>query len=356
VTVTPFGFTADNKGIDLITLRNQNGMEVRVMTYGGIILSIKTPDKAGQMGDVVLGHDAAADYFVNPPYIGALIGRYGNRIANAAFTLDGKKYPLAANNGVNNLHGGKKGWDQAIWAAEPNNDKTSLRVVLSLTSPDGDEGFPGTVNAKVTYTLTKDNELVVDYWAKSDKPTVINLTQHSYFNLSAGKSADILGHELTLFADSYTPVDATLIPTGVIAKVDGTPFDFRKATAIGARINDKNEQIERGLGYDHNWVLQNLQEGLNPAASVYEPLSGRTLEISTTEPGIQFYSGNFLPKVDSKDPPLIGKGGVKINYRGGFCLETQHYPDSPNHPAFPTTELRPGQEYVSKTVFKFGVR
>jgi len=349
LTQTPFGRTANGEGIGLMTLKNDNGIEVRVMTYGGIIVSLKTPDKNGQSGDIVLGHDTAEEYFANPPYLGVLVGRYANRIANAAFTLDGKTYKLAANNGVNHLHGGLKGWDQAVWKADPFQDGRGVGVVLTHTSPNGDEGYPGTVTAKVTYTLTDRNELAVDYEATTDAPTVINLTQHSYFNLSAGAAKDILGHQLMINADRYTPVDATLIPTGELATVQGTPFDFRTPTAIGARIDQDNEQLKRGKGYDHNWVLNAASEGLTKAARVVEPGSGRTLEISTNEPGIQFYSGNFL------DGTIKGKGGVMIPHRGGFCLETQHYPDSPNHPSFPSTVLRPGQQYRSRTVFTFGV-
>jgi aldose 1-epimerase len=349
LTQTPFGRTANGEGIGLMTLKNDNGIEVRVMTYGGIIVSLKTPDKNGQSGDIVLGHDTAEEYFSNPPYLGVLVGRYANRIANAAFTLDGKTYKLAANNGVNHLHGGLKGWDQAVWKADPFQDGRGVGVVLTHTSPNGDEGYPGAVTAKVTYTLTDRNELAVDYEATTDAPTVINLTQHSYFNLSAGAAKDILGHQLMINADRYTPVDATLIPTGELATVQGTPFDFRTPTAIGARIDQDNEQLKRGKGYDHNWVLNAASEGLTKAARVVEPGSGRTLEISTNEPGIQFYSGNFL------DGTIKGKGGVMIPHRGGFCLETQHYPDSPNHPSFPSTVLRPGQQYRSRTVFTFGV-
>ena len=348
-TQAPFGRTADGEGIALLTLKNANGLEVRVMTYGGIIVSIKTPDKNGQSGDIVLGHDTAEEYFANPPYLGVLVGRYANRIAKAAFTLDGKTYKLAANNGVNSLHGGTKGWDQAVWKADPFQDARGVGVVLTHTSPNGDEGYPGAVTAKVTYTLTDRNELAVDYEATTDAPTVINLTQHSYFNLSAGASPDILKHQLMLNADRYTPVDDTLIPTGELAPVQGTPFDFRTPTAIGARIDQDNVQLKRGKGYDHNWVLNAASDGLTKAARVVEPTSGRTLEISTTEPGIQFYSGNFL------DGTIKGKGGVMIPHRGGFCLETQHFPDSPNQSSFPSTVLRPGQQYRSRTVFTFGV-
>jgi len=350
LTSQPFGTSPDGQPIDVVTLSNLKGMEVRVMTYGGIVVSVKAPDKDGHADDVVLGHDDAAGYFDNSPYFGAIIGRYGNRIAKGRFTLDGHEYTLATNNGANHLHGGTKGWNQAVWHADPFQDARGVGVVLTHTSPDGDEGYPGTVKATVTYTLTDANELKIDYMATTDKPTVINLTNHSYFNLSGGKSADILGHELMIAADRYTPVDDGLIPTGELAPVEGTPFDFRLPTAIGARIEEKNVQLERGKGYDHNFVLNRSTSGLSLAARVVDPVSGRTLEISTTEPGIQFYSGNFL------DGTLTGKGGVKIGHRAGFCLETQHFPDSPNHPDFPSTVLRPGDTYKTSTVLKFGAQ
>jgi aldose 1-epimerase len=352
VTSTPLDKTADGQVVDLITLRNNNGITVSVLTYGGVILSLKTPDGTGAMDDIVLGFDNVGPYADKSPYFGALIGRYGNRIAKGKFALDGKTYTLATNNnGVNHLHGGVKGWDKKVWAADPFNDVTrGLGVKLSYTSVDGEEGYPGTVKADVTYTLTDNDQLIVDYHATTNAPTVLNLTQHSYFNLAGGKATDILGHELTINADKYTPVDATLIPTGEIATVEGTPFDFRTSTAIGARIGQTNEQLTRGKGYDHNWVLNRTGDGLSLAAKVVEPVTGRTLEITTTEPGLQFYSGNFL------DGTITGKAGRVYPLRSGFCLETQHFPDSPNHANFPSTVLRPGQEYKTKTVFTFGVR
>ena len=347
-----FGQTADGKPVDMITLRNGKGIEMKVITYGGIITSLKTPDRTGAIDDIVMGYDSVAAYEANSPYFGSLIGRVGNRIGNGTFTLDGKTYTLAKNNGPNHLHGGIKGWDKVVWKlnGDPFQDRTGVGVRLEYTSPDGEEGYPGTVTAHVVYTLTPDNTLIVDYQATTDKPTVINLTQHSYFNLGGAKTQDILGHEVMLNADRYTPVDSTLIPTGELATVEGTPFDFRKSTAIGARINDKNTQLEYGKGYDHNWVLTRSGDGLQQAASVYEPVTGRTLEISTTEPGIQFYTGNFL------DGTIKGKGGRVYLHRSGFCLETQHYPDSPNKKNFPSIELRPGGEYKSQTVFTFGSR
>lgn len=348
LTMGPFGKTADGQGIDLYTLRNQRGVEVRLMTYGGIILSIKTPDRDGNKDDIALGYDKAEDYFKNSTYFGVLVGRYANRIAKAQFTLDGKTYKLPANNGVNSLHGGTTGWDQKVWKAEPRQFEKGVSVALSLVSADGDQGYPGEVKAKVTYTLTDDSQLIVDYDAETNAPTVINMTQHTYFNLAGSKANDILGHELMINADKYTPVDDTLIPTGELAPVAGTPFDFKTATVIGARIDQKNEQLTRGKGYDHNWVLNRTADGLSLAAKAKDPITGRTVEISTTEPGIQFYSGNFL------DGTNVGKGGRVYPHRSGFCLETQHYPDSPNQPAFPSTVLRPGQRYTSQTVFKFG--
>jgi aldose 1-epimerase len=346
----PFERTPDDQPVDLITLRNRNGIEIQVLSYGGIIMSLKTPDRTGAIDDIVLGFDHLKDYVEKSPYFGTLIGRYGNRIAKGKFTLDGQTYTLATNNDANHLHGGIKGWDKVVWGSEMFQNAGGVGVILTYTSKDGEEGYPGTVKARVTYSLNEQDELTVDYYATTDKPTVINLTQHSYFNLAGTKANDILGHELMLNAASYTPVDAGLIPTGEIATVEGTPFDFRTSTAIGARINDpKNEQIKFGLGYDHNWVLsRNGATGLVDAAKVTEPVTGRTMTIRTTEPGIQFYAGNFL-KGD-----LTGKGGRVYPHRSGFCLETQHYPDSPNHPKFPTTTLRPGEEYKSQTVFKFG--
>lgn len=349
VSSTPVGRTPDDKVIDLVTLRNAAGIEMRVLTLGGIIQSLRTPDRDGVFDDVVLGFDDIPMYFDKSPYFGCLIGRYGNRIAKGRFALDGTTYTLATNNGPNHLHGGNKGWDKVVWTSEPFQNATAVGVKLSYTSADGEEGYPGTVKAAVTYTLNDSNELIVDYQATTDKATVINLTQHSYFNLAGSKANDILGHQLMLNAAEYTPVDDTLIPTGEIATVEGTPFDFRTPTAIGARINASDEQIKRGLGYDHNFVLQRTGPGLSRAARVVEPGTGRTLEIATTEPGIQFYSGNFL------DGTLTGKAGRSYGHRSGFCLETQHYPDSPNRPNFPSTVLRPGEEYRSQTVFTFGV-
>jgi aldose 1-epimerase len=349
VTRAPFGKLADGTPIEVLTMKNVNGVEVRAITYGGIITSLKTPDRTGAAGDIVLGFDSLDGYLGGHPYFGAIIGRYGNRIAKGRFAIDGVEHKLATNNGPNHLHGGLKGFDKVVWSPEilpPMAGQSS--VAFTYTSADGEEGYPGKLLVEVTYTLNDKNELVVDYLASSDKATHVNLTQHSYFNLAG--SGDILGHELTINADSFTPVDATLIPTGEIATVEGTPFDFRKPAAIGARIDASHPQIKAGPGYDHNWVLNRSGPGLQLAAHVVEPKSGRTLAVSTTEPGMQFYAGNFL------DGKTVGKDGQAYGRRGGFCLETQHYPDTPNQPNFPTTLIKAGQEYKSRTVFKFGVQ
>jgi aldose 1-epimerase len=337
--------------VDLYTLTNASGMEVRVVTYGGIILSLRVPDRDGKLGDVVLGYDALARYFKASPYFGSIIGRYGNRIARGRFTLDGKEYTLAGNNGPNALHGGLKGFDKVVWRAAPFEKDEGVGVVFSYTSRDGEEGYPGKLDAKVTYTLADANTLRFDYHAVTNKPTPVNLTQHSYFNLAGDGAGDVLGHELLLKAKSFTPVDSTLIPTGEIRSVAGTPFDFTAPHTIGERIGAEDEQIKFGGGYDHNFVLdREAGDSLQLAARVYEPTSGRVMEVSTTEPGVQFYSGNFL------DGSITGKAGHVYRQRTGFCLETQHYPDSPNKPAFPSTILKPGQEYRSRTVYAFSVR
>ena len=343
--------TADGKSVEIYTLRNARGVEAQVMTYGGIIVSLRTPDRTGKLEDIVLGFDSLAGYVGSPPppYFGAIIGRYGNRIGHAQFTLDGKTHPLPKNDGLNTLHGGVRGFDKRVWSAAPFERPGERGLVLKYTSADGEEGFPGTLHAQVTYTLMDDNRLIVDYLATTDKATPVNLTQHSYFNLKGAGNGDILGHQLMLAASHFTPVDSVLIPTGQIAPVQGTPLDFRTPAAIGARIDQADPQLKNGHGYDHNWVLDRKGAGLELAARVVEPTTGRTLEVSTTEPGLQFYSGNFL------DGSIHGKGGKAYVRRGGFCLETQHYPDSPNEPSFPSTILRPGQEYRSQTVFTFGL-
>ena len=351
VVQEPFGTTPEGDSVDLFKFTNANGVEVRAISYGGTIISLETPDREGVTGDVVLGFDNLQAYLDGTPYFGAIIGRYGNRIGGARFELEGATFTLAANDGPNHLHGGDRGFDKVIWQGEPFGNETGVGVVFRYTSPDGEEGFPGTLQAQVTYTLTDSDELVVDYLATTDAPTPVNLTQHSYFNLAGHGAGDILGHELVIAADEFTPVEATLIPTGEIVPVEGTPFDFRTPHAIGERIGADDEQLGYGGGYDHNWVLNGTPaDGMTLAAQVHEPTSGRTMEIITTEPGIQFYSGNFL------DGTLTGKEGAVYRHRTGFCLETQHYPDSPNKPAFPSTILNPGEEYRTRTVFRFGVR
>jgi len=348
----PFGTTADAKPVELFTLTNAHDVEVRAMTYGATIVWLHAPDREGHLDDIVLGYPTLAGYLAQSPYFGAIVGRYGNRIAKGRFTLDGKAYQLATNNGPNHLHGGVKGFDKVVWSAEPAETDSSATVTFSYVSPAGEEGYPGTLRARVTYTLTDRDELRVDYLATTDQATPVNLTQHSYFNLAGAGTRDILAHELMIAADRYTPVDATLIPTGEIAAVAGTPFDFRTPTAIGARIGQSDVQLQHGKGYDHNWVLNRAgaaEGALVLAARVTEPTTGRTLDVFTTEPGIQFYSGNFL------DGTITGKDGRVYQQRYGFCLETQHFPDSPNHPNFPSTILRPGREYRSTTVFQFGI-
>lgn len=349
VTRQPFGSLPDGTAVELFTLTNANGIEVRAMTYGAIIVSIRTPDRSGRLDDIALGHDTLKGYEKNAPYLGAIVGRYGNRIAKGRFTLDGRTYQLATNDGPNHLHGGNKGFDKVTWRGEPFDDQRGVGVVFSRTSPDGEEGYPGNLAARVTYTLTAANELRVDYEATTDKATVLNLTQHTYFNLAGDGSGDILGHAMQINADRFTPVDATLIPTGKLAPVEGTPFDFRRPTPIGQRIDAADEQIKLGRGYDHNFVLSKQGSGVTLAARVVEPKTGRTLEVSTDQPGVQFYSGNFL------DGTVTGRGGHVYNHRNGFCLETQHFPDSPNHSDFPSAVLRPGETFRSTTVFRFGV-
>jgi aldose 1-epimerase len=346
VARAPFGKTPDGHQVESFTLKNAAGIEVRAITYGGIITSIKTPDRNGAMADIVLGFDALEGYLGDHPYFGSLIGRYANRIANGRFTLDAIEYRLASNNGPHHLHGGIKGFDKQVWTPEIIGDNA---VRFSRVSADGEEGYPGALQVAVVYGLTNYNELIVEYTAHTDLPTHVNLTQHSYFNLAGAGNGDVLGHELTIDADHYTPVDAALIPTGQIATVEGTPFDFRKPTPIGARIAAAHAQLKHGRGYDHNFVLNRDGNTLQLAARVLEPKSGRVLEVATTEPGVQLYTGNVL------DGSIIGKGGRAYGRHGGFCLETQHYPDSPNKPDFPPTVLRPGTTYSTRTVFKFDV-
>jgi aldose 1-epimerase len=341
----------DGIPIGLYTLTNANQVEMKVTNYGGIITSFKIPDKDGNLGDVVLGYANLEGYVNNNPYFGCIVGRYGNRIGNAKFTLDGREYILAKNDGKNCLHGGIKGFDKVIWEAEMHKDQESVSIEFHYLSKDGEEGFPGNLNATVMYTLTNDNVFKIDYEAKTDKPTVVNLTHHTYWNFAGEGSGDILNHELMLNADAYTPVDENLIPTGEILSVEETPMDFKTLTPIGDRINSDYEQLKFANGYDHNWVLNKPTEGdLTLAAKVYEPKSGRVMEIFTTEPAIQFYSGNFL------DGSIVGKSGKAYKIHSGFCLETQHYPDSPNNPNFPSVVLRPGETYRTTTIHKFSTK
>jgi aldose 1-epimerase len=336
----------EGRRVELYTLTNSRGAEARVITYGGAVVSLKVPDRRGEMGDVVLGYDDMEGYLKQSSYIGALIGRYGNRIARGRFTLNGREYTLATNNGENHLHGGVRGFDKVLWQARP---LVGASLLLTYVSKDGEEGYPGTLRVRVTYTLTDQNELRVDYSATTDKDTVVNLTQHSYFNLRGAGDGDILDHRLTLYASRFTPTDAGAIPTGELRPVRGTPFDFLRPHAIGERIDADEEQIKLGKGYDHNFVVNGRMGVLRRAAEVYEPTTGRVMEVWTTEPGVQFYSGNYLDG-------SIGKGGKAYPYRSGFCLETQHYPDSPNKPSFPSTVLRRGGRYRTTTVYKFSAR
>jgi aldose 1-epimerase len=342
--------TVDGKEVFIYTLRNIHGMEARIANYGGIIVSLKVPDKNGKSGDVVLGFDSLSSYVKDTPYFGCLIGRYGNRIGKGKFILDGATYALATNSAPNHLHGGVKGFDKVVWEARESESIPGKALVLGYVSKDGEEGYPGMLTVKVTYTLTDSNEIKVDYFATTDKPTIVNLTQHSYFNLAGPGDGEILGHEMTIAADRFTPIDSNFIPTGELSDVKGTPLDFTKPMPIGSRIHDNNEQLRFGLGYDHNFVLNKPAGTFGLAARVFEPTSGREMEVFTAEPGLQFYTGNFL------DGHHIGKGGKPYKYRYGFCLETQHYPDSPNKPTFPSTVLRPGERYTTSTVYRFRVR
>jgi aldose 1-epimerase len=344
-----FGKTTDGQHVDLYTLTNAHGMEVAITNYGGTVVSIRVPDRSGKFADVVLGFDNFNGYLSNTPFFGVVVGRYGNRIAKARFTLDGHEYHLAANDDGNTLHGGLRGFDKKIWKARDVSTKEMPALELTYLSRDGEEGYPGNLAATVTYSLTPKNELKIDYTATTDKPTVLNLTNHSYFNLGGQGEGDALSHLMMINADRFTPVDATLIPTGELKSVAGTPLDFRKPTAIGARIDAQDQQIQFCRGYDHNFVLNHKDGELGVAGRVTDPSSGRVLEVLTTEPGVQFYTGNFL------DGTVHGKGGKAYAHRSAFCLETQHFPDSPNHPDFPMTVLRPGERFQSTTVFRFSV-
>lgn len=342
-----FGTLNSGKKVQLFTLQNSKGMQVGILDYGGIIISLLAPDKKDQYSDVVLGFKSLDDYETRNPYFGAIVGRYANRIAGGKFSLEGREYQLVQNNGNNHIHGGTKAFDKVIWKAKPIEYKDRVSLELSYTSEDMEEGYPGKLVCNVTYTLTETNELQVTYQANTDKTTVVNLTQHSYFNLSGDFASPILDHELFISADEYVPVNKELIPLGDYASVEGTPFDFNTSKTIGKDIDDPHEQIQIGNGYDHSWVLKDYNSKIRMAARVIHPETGRTLEVFTTEPGLQLYTGNFL------DDTLPAKGGGTYGKRTGFCLETQHHPDSPNQPAFPTVVLEPGQTYRSETLFKF---
>ena len=348
VKVEPWGKTPSGDHVQLYTLTNVKGGEVRIATYGGTVVSLKVPDKSGSLGDVVLGFDSLGGYLGEHPYFGSLIGRYGNRIANGRFTLDGQTYALAANNGPNALHGGLQGFNRRVWTAAPFDASDGVGLALTYTSADGEEGYPGTLTAQVRYSWTNQNALRIEYPATTGAPTIHNLTNHAYFNLKDAGRTSAIGHQVQIFADHYTPVDSTLIPTGEIAPVQGTPFDFREPTAIGARIDQPHEQLRHGGGYDHNHVLsRRTKDSLELAVRVHEPSTGRVMEVWTTEPGVQFYTGNFL------DGTITGKSGIRYEKRAAFCFETQHFPNSPNQKAFPSTVLRPGQTYRSQTEYRF---
>ncbi len=351
ITSKPFGQTADGKQVDIFTLTNNNGLVAQITNFGGIVTSLSVPGRDGKFADVVLGFDDLDGYINEHPYFGAIVGRVGNRIAKGKFTLEGKEYTLAINNRPNHLHGGLKGFDKVVWTSQAIETAEGPALRLMYTSPDGEEGYPGTLTCGVTYTLTNDNTLKIEYDAVTDKATPINLTHHSYFNLAGHDVGDILSHEVMINADNFTPTDKTLIPNGEIRDVEGTPMDFRTPTEIGARINnDKDQQIKFGGGYDHNWVLNNKDGQFALAATFYEKTSGRFMEVLTTEPGMQFYTGNFL------DGSNVGKGGAVYKHRNGFCAETQHFPDSPNQPNFPTAILHPGQTYKQITAYRFSTK
>lgn len=344
----PFGVTPDGTPVELFTLGNTEGVRLSVMSYGATIVSLRVPDRDGKLDDIVLGFDSLDAYIRHSHYFGAIIGRYANRIGRGRFELDGTRYRLPINDEPHHLHGGTRGFDRVVWACEPFRNDRGDGLALRHRSPDGDQGYPGTLEVEVRYLLSGTNELEVDYRATTDKPTPVNLTQHSYFNLAGAGQGDILNHQLTIDSDAYIPVDCTLIPTGTIVPVAGTPFDFRTPAAIGSRIGGPDPQLDYARGYDHNFVLRGEGTGLRHAARVKEPVTGRTLDVFTTEPGLQLYSGNQLDGV-------AGRGARGYGRHSGFCLETQHFPDSPNQPRFPSTILRPGARYQSRTVFAFGV-
>ena len=347
---TAFGTLADGGKVTLYTLTNASGAEARIINYGAIVVSLTVPDRQGKARDVVLGYDSLEGYVKDKDFFGSTVGRYGNRIAAGKFTLDGKTYQLDVNNGPNHLHGGAHGFYKKLWKAEAVKGKDGPGVKLTYVSKDGEEGYPGTVTLNVTYTLTRKNGLRIDYQGTTDKPTILNPTHHSYFNLSGDPTQTILDEELAIDADKTTPVGAGLIPTGKLADVAGTPMDFRKATKIGARIDAKDEQLDLGKGYDHNWVLRNPGKKVRKVAELYDPTSGIVMQILTDQPGLQFYSGNFL------NGTIHGKKGVAYQHRTAVCLEAQLFPDAPNHPAFPSAVLRPGQHYTQTAIYQFSTR
>ena len=349
ITQSPYGKLEDGTEISLYTLTNSAGTVATITNYGGIIVSIKTEDKNGNLEDIVLGFDSLSSYVKNNPFFGAIVGRYGNRIAKGKFKLDDQSYNLAVNNGENHLHGGLKGFDKVVWAGDNYNTPDGAVLKLTYTSKDLEEGYPGNLKTEVTYTLTNDNELKIDYKATTDKKTIVNLTNHSYFNLSGNTKTEILNHEVSIAASKFLPVDKGLIPTGERKDVKGTPFDFTTPHLVGERINDKDQQLQIGGGYDHCWVFDDSNK-LSPKATVYDSTSGRFMEVFTTEPAVQFYSGNFL------NGTVTGKFNTLYTKRFGLCLETEHYPDSPNQPAFPTTILNPGDVYTTQTIYKFSVK
>jgi aldose 1-epimerase len=345
---SPFGAMPDGRAVEIFTLRNRQGTEARIMTYGGILVSLKAADKNGKFDDVVLGYEKLDGYLASSPYFGALIGRYGNRIAKGKFSLNGRNYTLATNNGVNHLHGGLKGFDKVVWKSRPRLTSNGPSLQLEYLSKDGEEGFPGNLSVTVIYTLTNDNALRLDFTATSDQDTICNLTHHSYFNLRG--SGDILDHEFQINADTFTAVDETLIPTGEFRAVSGTPYDLRKSSAIRQRISEPHDQLKIAGGYDQNFVINKPPGELGQAARVFEAVTGRVVEVFTTEPGMQFYTGNFL------NGTLLGKGGRFYQKRDAFCLEPQHHPDSPNHPNFPSVVLRPGETYKQTSLYRFSVQ
>jgi len=344
------GTLPDNRQVFLYTLQNASGMKAEISELGATIVSLYVPDRKGNIADVVLGYDSVSGYLNGSSYFGAIVGRYGNRIAKGKFTMEGKEYQLTVNSGTNHLHGGAKGFDKVLWKGEPIESKTDPALKLTYVSEDGEEGYPGTATVIVTYTVTENNELRIDYEGTTDKTTILNPTHHSYFNLTGDLKKKILDHELMINADAFTPVDQNLIPTGELKKVEGTPFDFRKPEKIGLRINDKNEQLSFGIGYDHNWVLNDYNKDVHLAATLYDAQSGRYMEVLTDQPGLQFYSGNFL------DGSANGKSGIAYAYRTGLCLEAQLFPDSPNKENFPSAFLKSGEVYHQTTIYKFSTK